>query len=84
MLTQLDFYNYMTRPWRNAILIKQNVYFSVEELIYNINGDESAIRNYEEKKDSEIHVHTNIQEHKKVQNFRKGQNFLKTTCNQGL
>nr|XP_036856208.1 ankyrin repeat domain-containing protein 31 [Manis javanica] len=56
----------------------------VEELIYNINRDESAIRNYEEKKDSEIHVHTNIQEHNKVQNFRKGQNFLKTTCNQEM
>ncbi|KAK2497434.1 hypothetical protein MC885_007075 [Smutsia gigantea] len=56
----------------------------VEELIYNINGDESTIRNYEEKKDSEIHVHTSIQEHKNVQNFRKRQNFLKTTCNQGM
>ncbi|XP_072814597.1 ankyrin repeat domain-containing protein 31 isoform X6 [Vicugna pacos] len=57
-----------------------------EELTIIVNGDESTIRNCEEKKektDLEIHMPTNIQEHKKVKNLRKKQNFLKATCSQG-
>nr|XP_031302646.1 ankyrin repeat domain-containing protein 31 [Camelus dromedarius] len=58
-----------------------------EELTIIVNGDESTIRNCEEKKektDLEIHMPTNIQEHKKVKNLRKRQNFLKATCSQAL
>uniref|UniRef100_A0A8D0ZQD9 Ankyrin repeat domain-containing protein 31 n=1 Tax=Sus scrofa TaxID=9823 RepID=A0A8D0ZQD9_PIG len=58
-----------------------------EELTNNINGDESTIRNCEDKKektDLEIHMSTSIQEHKKVQNIRKRQNFLKATCSQEM
>lgn len=72
---------------RTTILILQNICFSGEELTNNINGDESTIRNSEDKKektDLEIHMSTSIQEHKKVQNIRKRQNFLKATCSQGL
>uniref|UniRef100_A0A2K6FCW1 Ankyrin repeat domain 31 n=1 Tax=Propithecus coquereli TaxID=379532 RepID=A0A2K6FCW1_PROCO len=65
---------------------KETSHQPVEELIYNINGDEHNTRNCKEKKktESEIHIPTNTQEHRKVQNFRKRQSFLKATYNQGM
>uniref|UniRef100_A0A8D2AYN7 Ankyrin repeat domain 31 n=1 Tax=Sciurus vulgaris TaxID=55149 RepID=A0A8D2AYN7_SCIVU len=66
---------------------EENSHKSDEELTNKINGDECAIRSYEdekEKMDSEISMSLNTEEHKKGQNFRKRQNFLKATCNQEM